>query len=149
MLRSFLIGLVAGQRAMTPLAAVATAAQRDTLPADAPGRALLRGPLGTSGAIVAAASEMAGDKMKTAPDRTVPAGLIGRTLTAAYAGAAFAPKHQRAAAAALAAVTAIGASYAGIALRKAAMKRWGQTATGFVEDALVMGGGLAIASMRR
>ena len=34
---------------------------------------------------------------------------------------------------------AVAASFAGLAARRWAMARWGQTATGFVEDALVLG----------
>ena len=45
MLRSLLIGLVAGQRAMTPLALAAGAARRGRLPKDAPARDLLAHPL--------------------------------------------------------------------------------------------------------
>ena len=145
MLRSILIGLVAGQRAMTPLAVIAAAARRGTLPAGTP--ALLGHPAVAAGAVALAAAEMAGDKMKTAPDRTIAPGLIGRGLTAAFAGAALAPKGERRTGAALAVVTAIGASFAGLALRKRAMRRFGQTATGFVEDAAVLGGGLAAAGV--
>ena len=69
MLRSVLMGLVAGQRAMTPLAALAGAAQRDTLPYDNLEARLMKQRVPTAGAVVMAAAEMAGDKMKTAPDR--------------------------------------------------------------------------------
>lgn len=146
MLRSFLIGLVAGQRAMTPLAVVAGAARRGALP-DAP--PLLAHPLVAVGAAALAAAEMAGDKMKTAPDRTIPAGLVGRAITGAAAGAALAPSDERRLAATVAGLTAVAASFIGLNLRKHAMRRYGQTATGFVEDALVLGGGLAIATVRR
>jgi uncharacterized membrane protein len=144
MLRSFLIGLVAGQRAMTPLALVAGAARRDRLPHDAPARALLAHPLVASGTVALAAAEMAGDKMRTAPDRIILPGLIARTATAAFAGAALAPAEQRKSAALLAAATAIAASYVGFSLRMRALRRYGQTKSGFVEDALVLGSGLAI-----
>lgn len=144
MLRSLLIGLVAGQRAMTPLALVAGAARRDRLPEDAPGRALIAHPLVATGAVTLAAAEMAGDKMRTAPDRIVLPGLVARTATAAFAGAALAPAEQRKTAAVLAAATAIAASYVGWTLRVRAMRRFGQSKTGFVEDALVLGSGLAI-----
>ncbi len=145
MLRSFLIGLVAGQRGITPLAVTAAGARQGTLPASAPLQRLIGNRFVAGGSVALAAAEMAGDKMKSAPDRVVPAGLFVRTLTSAYAGAAMAPRGQRAAGAAVAAVTALGASYIGWRLRCAAMKRWGQTRTGFVEDALVLGSGLAIA----
>ena len=144
MLRSILIGLVAGQRAMTPLALIAGAARRGRLPEDAPARALFANPLVASGAVALAAAEMAGDKMKTAPDRIVLPGLIARTTTAAFAGAALAPASQRKAAAVLAAATAIAASYVGFSLRMRALRRYGQTKSGVVEDAIVLGSGLAI-----
>lgn len=146
MLRSFLIGLVAGQRGMTPLAVVAGAARRDGLAPDAPGGCLFAHPLVASGAVALAAAEMAGDKMATAPDRTIAPGLIARALSAGFAGAALAER-RRTAAALVAAATAIAASHAGLALRRRAMRRWGQTTTGFVEDAAVLAGGLAIAHM--
>ena len=95
-----------------------------------------------------AAGEMAGDKMKSAPDRIVPIGLATRAVTAAYAGAAVARKDRRALGAAVAVGTALASSYIGWRLRCAAMRRFGQTATGFVEDAAVMAGGLAIADPR-
>ncbi|QZH74088.1 MAG: DUF4126 domain-containing protein [Erythrobacter sp.] len=145
MIRSILMGLVAGQRSMIPLAATAAAARNGTLPKGAPLERLIGHPLIAGGTVALAAAEMAGDKMKTAPDRIVPLGLIARTLTSAYAGAALAPRGSRVAGGAVAVVTAIGASYVGWRLRCAAMKRYGQTATGAVEDALVLGSGLGVA----
>lgn len=91
---------------------------------------------------------MAGDKVKTAPDRIVPIGLAVRGITAAYSGAALAPRGQRVLGAAVAVGTALASSYIGWRLRCAAMRRYGQTATGFVEDAIVFGSGLAIANPR-
>ena len=149
MIRSFLIGLVAGQRSMTPLAAVAAGARQGTLPPGAPLAGFIAHPVIAGGTVALAAAEMAGDKMKSAPDRTVPSGMIARSLTSAYAGAVLAPAGKRAAGGALAVVTALGASHIGWRLRCAAMRRFGQTSTGFVEDALVLGSGLAIALWRR
>ncbi|MCW2351503.1 MULTISPECIES: DUF4126 domain-containing protein [unclassified Sphingobium] len=146
MIRSFLIGLVAGQRGMTPLAAVATGTRKGDIPVVLPLQGLLRNPLIAAGAASLAAAEMAGDKMKSAPDRIVPIGLAVRSVTAAYAGAALAPRGRRGLGAAVAVGTALASSYLGWRLRCAAMRRYGQTATGFVEDALVLGSGLAIAS---
>lgn len=148
MLRSFLIGLVAGQRGITPLAAVAIATQRGEIPAVLPFQRLFLSPLVTTAVNALAAAEMGGDKMKTAPDRTVPIGLLVRSVTSAYAGAALAPRDQRFVGAAVAVGTALLSSYLGLRLRKAGMRRYGQTATGFVEDAIVSGAGLAIANPR-
>ena len=144
MLRSILIGLVAGQRAMTPLAVVAGAARSGRLPDGALARDLLAHPLVASGAVALAAAEMAGDKMASAPDRIVLPGLIARTATAGLTGAVLAPPDRRKAAAALAVATAIAASYVGWSLRMRAIPRFGRVATGFVEDAMVLGAGLAI-----
>ncbi|GGB40751.1 DUF4126 domain-containing protein [Sphingomonas metalli] len=148
MLRSFLIGLVAGQRAMTPLSALAGAAQRGTLPHDnAPAR-LMASPLISAGGVALAALEMVGDKMKTAPDRTVLPGLLARSITGGFAGATLAPARRAWAGAALGIGGAIASSYAGLAARKWAMRRWGQTATGFGEDALVLAAANAISQAR-
>jgi uncharacterized membrane protein len=143
MLNSILIGLVAGQRAMTPLAVVAGAARQGKLAEDAPLAKFIAHPLIAGGAVALAAAEMAGDKMKTAPNRTVIAGLAARSLTSAYAGAVLAPKGRRVLGGAAALVTALASSHAGLAARLASMRRYGQTGTGFVEDAAVVAGGLA------
>lgn len=146
MIRSLLIGLVAGQRGITPLASIALATRRRAVPTALPLQGLLHSPLIASGTAALAAAEMAGDKMKSAPDRIVPVGLAVRTVTAAYAGAALAPRGQRALGAAAAVGTALVSSYFGWRLRCAAMRRFGQTATGFVEDAIVLGAGIAVAN---
>lgn len=148
MLRSILMGLVAGQRSMMPLAALAGAAQRDTLPHDTPGARLMAHPLITTGGVGMAALEMAGDKMKTAPDRTVFLGLLARTITAGFAGAALAPPKRQLAGAALGVGAAIASSYAGLAARKWAIARWGQTSTGFVEEAIMFTAANAIANAK-
>jgi uncharacterized membrane protein len=144
MLRSFLIGLVAGQRGLTPLATIAIATQRGEIAADLPLQKLFLNPQIAAAASGLAAAEMAGDRMKSAPDRIVPIGLAVRSLTSAYAGAALAPKNQRALGAAVAVGAALVSSYVGWRLRCAAMRRYGQTATGLVEDAIVAGAGMAI-----
>lgn len=148
MLRSILIGLVAGQRAMTPLAAIAGAARRGALPHDNAEARLMARPLPAAGGVLMAAAEMAGDKMKTAPDRTVFLGLLARAITSGFAGATLAPPERRSAGAALGIGAAITSSYAGLAARKWAMRRWGQTATGFVEDAVLISAASAIASAK-
>jgi len=143
-LASFLMGLVGGQRAMTPLATVAVAAARGELPRDNGAPPLLGHPLVATGAMALAVAEMAGDKQKTAPDRIVPIGLFARFITSAIAGAALAPRDERWLGAAVGGITAVTASYFGWRARCAAMERWGQTSTGFVEDAAVLASAAAI-----
>ncbi|MBD8680077.1 DUF4126 domain-containing protein [Sphingomonas sp. CFBP 13720] len=146
MLRSFLIGLVAGQRGITPLAVIATATRRGELLPSLPFQKLMLSPVVAAGTAAFAAAEMAGDKMKTAPDRTVPVGLAVRSTTAAYAGAALAPRDRRVLGAAVAVGAALASSYVGLTVRKWGMQRYGQTVTGFMEDAIVFGSGLVISN---
>jgi uncharacterized membrane protein len=148
MLRSILMGLVAGQRSMTPLSALAGAARRGTLPYDNGPARLMAHPLIAAGGVAMAAAEMAGDKMKTAPDRTVFLGLLARTITGGFAGAALAPRDRQWEGAALGIGAAVVSSYAGLAARKWAMQRWGQTATGFAEEAIVFSAANRIANAK-
>jgi uncharacterized membrane protein len=137
MLRSFLIGLPAGARAMTPLAAVSEAARRGELPAGH-GAAWLAHPLVATGAKALAAGEMWGDKLPRAPDRIVAAGVIARIVSGGLAGAALAPRRHAGLGAVLGASAAVGAAYLTFSARMHAMRRHGQTPTGLVEDALTV-----------
>ncbi|NDU99769.1 DUF4126 domain-containing protein [Pseudoroseicyclus tamaricis] len=148
MLRSILMGLVAGQRSMSPLGALAVAAQRDALPHDTPEARLMNVPWIAAGGVTMAALEMAGDKMKTAPDRTVFLGLLARTISAGFAGAALAPPKRQVEGAALGIGAATASSYLGLAARKRAMEEHGQTSTGLIEDGIVFAAALAIANAR-
>ena len=144
MLASFLMGLVGGQRAMTPLATVSVAAARGALPGNSGAPGILAHPLVAAATVALAAAEMAGDKMKTAPDRIVLVGLAARFVTSAIAGASLAPRRQCWPGAALGGLTAVLASYPGWRIRIAAIPRYGQTPTGLLEDALVLAGAITI-----
>jgi uncharacterized membrane protein len=139
MIRSFLIGLSAGARAMTPLATVSEAARGGHLPANNGAPDWLGHPLVAAGSKALAAGELWGDKLKSAPDRIVLAGIVARVVSGGIAGAALAPKRQRFLGAALGAGAAVAASYVTFNLRMAALRRYGQTPTGLVEDALTVG----------
>jgi uncharacterized membrane protein len=138
-LRSFLIGLVAGSRALTPLAAVSDAAGRHALPENSGAPRWLGHPAVSGGLKALAAGELWGDKLRSAPDRIVPAGIIARVVTGGIAGAALAPRRYLVAGAALGALAAVGAAYITFAARSAAMRRFGQTPTGLAEDAITLG----------
>lgn len=144
MIHSLLIGLVAGARSLTPLAAVTDAARRGALPADNGAPALLGHPLVAAGAKALAAGELWGDKLKSAPDRTVPAGMIARVAAGGLAGAALAPRRHALMGALLGAGAAVGAAYLTFGARVRAMRRLGQTPTGLVEDALALGAARAV-----
>lgn len=145
LLPSVLIGAVASARSMTPMASIAAArlAGRRT-----PGRLmLLDRPLFKFGALAMGMGELFGDKMKTAPDRTVFLGLLARVMSAGIAGAALAPKGDEREGAAAAVATAVPLAYATLAVRKQAMTRIGQTRSGLIEDALVVAAGIAVVAL--
>lgn len=139
LIRSLLIGLVAGQRSMTPLAATALSAASGRIAVGHGLPTLLSSPLVAAVSAVLAAGELAGDKMASAPDRTILPGLVARLITGALAGAAVAPAKNRPAAASLGALGAVAGGYAGLAVRKRAMRRYGQMRSGVVEDVLTLG----------
>ncbi len=130
---------------MTPMATLATArlAGRRT-----PGRLmLLDHPLFKFGALAMGVGELFGDKMKSAPDRTVLLGLLARVMSAGLAGAALAPRGRERTGAVLAIGTAVPLAYLTLAGRKRAMARFGQTSSGLIEDALVVAAGSAIVAL--
>jgi uncharacterized membrane protein len=145
LLPSILIGAVASARSMTPMATLAAArlAGRDTTGT----LALLDRPVFKYGALAMGAGELAGDKMKTAPDRTVFLGLLARVMSAGIAGAALAPRGREQAGAVAAIATAVPLAYLTLAGRKQAMARIGQTRSGLIEDALVVSAGAAIVTL--
>lgn len=96
-----------------------------------------------------AAGELWGDKLKSAPDRIVAAGLAARAVTGAVAGMAMAPKRHREIAAATGAAAAVGAAFPTFAGRMRAMRSHGQTPTGLVEDAIVVFAAIAVVMAAR
>jgi len=145
LLSSALIGAVASARSMTPMATIATArlAGRNT----SGDLFLLDRPVFKYGALAMGVGELFGDKMKSAPDRTVFLGLLARVMSAGIAGAALAPKGQEKEGAAVAVATAVPLAYLTLAGRKQAMARIGQTRSGLIEDALIVAAGAAIVAM--
>lgn len=142
LLPSALIGGVASARSMTPMAALATARLAG---GETPGRlVLLDHPVFKFGALAMGVGELFGDKMKTAPDRTVFLGLLARVLSAGIAGAALAPRGRERQGAAVAVATAVPLAYLTLAGRKRAMDEIGQTPSGLIEDALVIAAGAAV-----
>lgn len=137
-----LIGAVASARSMTPMAALAGA---HVLHRETPGRLVLLGkPLFTAGALAMGAGELLGDKMKSAPDRTVFLGLLARVCSAGIAGAALAPRGRERQGAALAIGTAVPMAYVTLSARKRAMREIGQTRSGLVEDVLIVAAGVGV-----
>ncbi|RZL92403.1 MAG: hypothetical protein EOP76_11625, partial [Variovorax sp.] len=110
LLFSSLIGAVASARSMTPMASIAAAR---VLGDRTPGRlVLLDRPLFKYGALAMGVGELLGDKMKSAPDRTVFLGLLARVMSAGIAGAALAPRGREQTGAVVAVATAVPLAYA-------------------------------------
>ena len=145
LLFSALIGAVASARSMTPMATLAAAR---FLGASTPGRlVLLDRPLIRFSALAMGIGELFGDKMKTAPDRTVFLGLLARVMSAGIAGAALAPRGREQAGAVAAVATAVPLAYLTLAGRDRAMESIGQTRSGLIEDALVITAGVTIVAL--
>ena len=145
LLSSALIGAVASARSMTPMATIAAArlAHRRTT-----GEVfLLDRPLFKYGALAMGVGELVGDKMKSAPDRTVFLGLLARVMSAGIAGAALAPRGREQAGTAVAVATAVPLAYLTLAGRKQAMAHIGQTRSGLIEDALIVAAGIAVVAL--
>ncbi len=138
MIRSLLIGMTAGSRSMTPLAIVSNAARRGALPAGDGKLRWIAQPAVAAAIAALAAGELLGDKLEAAPDRIVPLGLLARIVTGGLSGAALAPRRRALFGAAVGATAAIGAAYLTFGMRMRAMRRFGQTSTGVVEDALAV-----------
>lgn len=140
-----LVGAVASARSMTPLALIAGARR---LGWRTPGRLIVVDrPTPGVAAVALGIGELLGDKMKTAPDRTVALGLMARTLSAGIAGAAMAPSGGERVGAAIAVGTALPLAYATLGARRRGMARVGQTRSGWIEDAIVVAAGLAIVAL--
>jgi uncharacterized membrane protein len=144
MIKSMLMGFVAGMRAMTPLAAVTQAARHGTLPADNGLPAFVAHSTFANIALLLAGGELLGDKWSRAPDRIVAAGMLARITTGAFAGAALAPRDRREVGAVVGAATAVGASYLTFHARMRALRRFGQVRSGLVEDAVAIGMALCL-----
>ncbi|RST30475.1 DUF4126 family protein [Sphingomonas ginkgonis] len=139
MLASALVGATAGARSMTPLAAVSLASAAGRLPEQEGRMKWLANPWVAAGTAALALGELYGDKMKSAPDRIVPAGLAARLATGAIAGASLARPEEKRTGAWAGATAAVLASFPTWLARKQTMVKHGQTKTGLIEDALIVG----------
>jgi uncharacterized membrane protein len=144
MIRSLLIGLVAGMRSLTPVAAISWAAQRSPQSNNTHWPRLLSSPRVSKVAFALAAAELLGDKMPSAPDRIITPGILARIATGALAGMAVAPPKRQRMGAVLGAAAAVGAAYVSFGIRQRAIRSRGQISTGLIEDALAVGAALLL-----
>jgi len=94
MIRSLLMGLVAGMRSMTPVAVISGAAQRGPTSDRIHLPGLLFSPRVSKVAFALATAELLGDKMRWAPDRITTPGILARIATGAMAGMVVAPPRE-------------------------------------------------------
>ncbi len=90
------------------------------------------------GIVALAAGELCGDKLRSAPDRIVSVGMIACVITADTCGAALAPRRRARLGAVLGALNAVASVYSTFAIRRRAMRRFGQMRSGLVEDGLTV-----------
>ena len=149
MIRSILMGLVAGMRSMTPIAVISWAARRNLPSGHNTPLSILSSPAVSKVTLALAAAELLGDKMRSAPDRIIVPGILARVVTGAIAGAAVAPREDRPLGALLGATVAVGAAYLSFRLRKNAILNGGQASTGLIEDAVALSAALLVAHAGR
>ena len=149
MIRSILMGLVAGMRSMTPIAVISWAARRSLPSSQSAPPTILSSRAVSNVTLALAAAELLGDKMRFAPDRIIVPGILARVVTGAIAGAAVAPRRDRPLGAVLGATIAVGAAYLTFQLRKHAMRNGAQASTGLIEDAIAVSAALWVAHAGR
>lgn len=136
--RVLLIGVVAGARVAMPLALLA----RRGVDGDGRIARVLRSPWAEPVTAMAAAGELAADKLPAAPNRLDPGALGGRVAVGALAGAALGGEHGGSAAggALLGAVGAVVGAYGLFHARRIVTDRTplNGASVGVIEDAVVL-----------
>jgi uncharacterized membrane protein len=146
---AFLIGVVAGLRALTPLAAVSWAARLGWLHLDHTWLAFL-GFAATPYIVSALAiGELINDKLPKTPSRKAPPGFIARIITGALCGAAVGAASPSPIGGVLAgALGAVAGTLGGYEFRSRLVKAIGgkDLPIALLEDAIALGGALLIVS---
>jgi uncharacterized membrane protein len=147
---AFLIGIIAGLRAMTAPAGVAWAAHRDWLNLHSRPLALLGSTAAVTIFTVLALGELVGDKLPRTPNRTGLPGLSGRSLLGGLSGAAVAAAGLQPIAfgAVLGAAGGIVGAFAGYEVRTRLVRalKVPDFVIALLEDAVAIAGGLLIVS---
>lgn len=148
-LLALLIGVVAGLRALTPLAAVSWAARLGWLHLENTWLAFLGYAATPYIVSVLAIGELINDKLPKTPSRKEPPGFIARIVTGALAGAAFgASGGSWIGGMAAGAVGAVGGTLGGYEFRSRLAKAAGgkDLPIALLEDAIAIGGALLLVS---
>ena len=148
---ALLIGVIAGLRAMTPVAASAWAARLGWLPLAGYPLAWLGGALPVLIFTALAALELVADQLPKTPSRKVPHQFAARVLTGAFSGAALMmPSGHWLRGAAIGAVGAVIGTLAGAEARARLAAAFGKDRPAALsEDALAVGGAFLIFALAR
>ena len=150
LLLAFLIGVIAGLRAMTAPAVVAWAANRHWLNLHSSPIAFMGSTAAVAIFTVLALGELVVDKLPSTPNRTKLLGLIGRSVTGGLSGAAVAASRTQSIAlgAVLGVVGGIVGAFAGYEVRTRLVRalKVPDFVIALLEDAVAIAGGLLIVS---
>ena len=143
------VGIVAGLRTFTAPAAVSWAAASGWLDLQDSWLAFLGYTWTPYVLTVLALFELGGDKLPTAPSRTIPMGLAGRLASGAISGAAIGVAGGIWIAGFLiGALGALAGTFGGYALRMRLAKTFGRDLpAALVEDAIAVGGAIVIVAL--
>jgi uncharacterized membrane protein len=146
---AFLIGVVGGLRALTPLAAVSWAARLGWLHLDNTWLAFLGFAATPYIVSVLAIGELINDKLPKTPSRKAPPGFIARIVTGTLCGAAFGMASQSLVGAAVAgAIGAVAGTLGGYEFRSRLARATGgkDLPIALLEDVIAVGGAFLIVS---
>ena len=148
MILACLIGIVAGLRAMTPIAAVSWAAHLGRLPLQGTWLSFLGASITTYVATALALGELVTDKLPMTPSRKIPMQFGARILSGALCGAAMAaPGGAMWLGLFLGAVGAVIGTFGGAAMRAWLAQAFGKDLpAALLEDVIAIGGVILIVS---
>lgn len=147
-LAAFLLGIIAGLRAVTPVAAVSWAAAIGALKLSGTPLAFLGAAAAPWIASAIAVGELINDKLPKTPSRKVPIQFGGRILTGAFAGAAVGLPHASLlVGVVLGVIGAVFGTYGGAAARGALARAFGRDLpAALVEDLVAVAGAALVVS---
>jgi uncharacterized membrane protein len=146
MILALLIGVVAGLRALTPLAVVSWAAHLGLLHLQGTWLAFLGHPVTAWIATVLALVELVTDKLPTTPSRKVPMQFGARIAVGALCGAALGLPAQMFAGLFAGVIGATIGTLGGAAFRQLLAKKFGNVPAALLEDVIAIGGAFLIVS---
>lgn len=146
MILAFLIGVVAGMRALTPLAVVSWAAHLGLLHLQGTWLAFLAHPVTAWIVTALALIELVTDKLPTTPSRKVPIQFGTRIAIGALCGAALGLAAQMFAGLFAGMIGAVVGTLGGAAFRQLLAKKFGNVPAALLEDVIAIAGAFLIVS---